>query len=125
MNQATKKELKKLIGNYVLVLPTGSNKDRKINDKESIYSVRLIKITSINAYFEDQLVNKLKIDGSCDEKNHSGLIFSSKEDAMDYLWGIDFIKFSCILFSSSQSNSVIIDSEIIKLLLLFSKSLLL
>ncbi len=93
MNQATKKELKKLIGNYVWVLPTGSNKDRKINDKESIYSVRLIKITSINAYFEDQLVNKLKIDGSCDEKNHSGLIFSSKEDAMDYLWGIDFIKF--------------------------------
>lgn len=89
---ATKQELKKYIGMEVWILPTGQNKQLKSKDIDCIYSCTLIKVTSLNAYFDNN-VSKLKLDGSCDEKNNSGLIFTSKEKLMNFLWTKEFSKF--------------------------------
>ena len=87
---ATKKDLQANIGKDVWILPTGNNKDRKKSNEDSLYSCKLLKITSINAHFEHNYVGKLRLDGNWDNNNCSGLIFLTRENALNYLWTIEF-----------------------------------
>ncbi|MCG3686497.1 hypothetical protein [Aliarcobacter butzleri] len=87
---ATKKDLKAYIGKDVWILPTGNNKSRKKSNEDNLYSCKLLKITSTNAYFDNNYVGKLRLDGNYDNNNCSGLIFLTKENALNYLWTTEF-----------------------------------
>lgn len=88
----TKKDLEELVNQEVWIIPTGNNKPLKKSDEECLYSSKLLKVTSSNAYFDNSYTPKLKLDGSWDNNYSSGLIFTSKEKALNYIWKNAFAK---------------------------------
>lgn len=90
---ATKQELKTNIGKLVWILPTGNNRPFRKSDEEVLYSSELLKVTPTYAYLSNGNSRKLRLDGNWDDHNGSGLIFLSKEDALNYIWAKKFKRF--------------------------------
>jgi len=85
---ATRKQLKQNINQDIWILPTGNNKSRSKTDEESLISKKLINLSSANAIF---LNEKIRLDNQWDKHNCSGILFITKQDALNYLWSQKFL----------------------------------
>lgn len=85
---ATIKQLKDNINNEIWILPTGNNKIRSKTEEESLICKKLIKVSSANAIF---LGEKIRLNNEWDSFNCSGILFITKEDALNYIWSQKFL----------------------------------